>query len=237
MNGARSPAGIRGVLFDVDGTLYRLGPMRRRMMLELLLAPLTLRSWTRARRTWRILRCFRREREHLRGDRGAAVGLEQAQYEVVAKRLDLPVTEVAAIVEEWMFRRPLHLLLRCRRRGLVELLSELAERGLRLGTFSDYPVHNKLCALRIEQYFAVRLCATDARVDAFKPDPAGFQLGCQELGLPPEQVLYVGDRAELDAVGAAAAGMDCAIFGHHPANGQFRSVADVTALRELLRGS
>ncbi|MEW9527239.1 HAD family hydrolase [Microbispora sp. NPDC049125] len=42
---------------------------------------------------------------------------------------------------------------------------------------------------------------------AAKPDPAIFHAGCDLLGLPPHQVAYVGDRYDVDALGARAAGL------------------------------
>lgn len=42
---------------------------------------------------------------------------------------------------------------------------------------------------------------------AAKPSPALFLEGCRTMNLPPEQVLMVGDDAEVDAVGARRAGL------------------------------
>jgi HAD superfamily hydrolase (TIGR01509 family) len=45
-----------------------------------------------------------------------------------------------------------------------------------------------------------------------KPDPTIFLEAARRLGLPPETVLHVGDRWELDVVGARAAGMSAALY-------------------------
>jgi FMN phosphatase YigB (HAD superfamily) len=69
-----------------------------------------------------------------------------------------------------------------------------------------------LHALGLAPAVSLTLCATDPDINAFKPHPKGFLRACTLWGVPPEQVLYVGDRPEVDAVGAAAAGMPCAIL-------------------------
>ncbi|MBX6766549.1 MAG: HAD family hydrolase, partial [Actinomadura rubrobrunea] len=42
---------------------------------------------------------------------------------------------------------------------------------------------------------------------AAKPDPAIFRRACAGLGLAPHAVVYVGDRLDVDALGAASAGL------------------------------
>jgi FMN phosphatase YigB (HAD superfamily) len=60
---------------------------------------------------------------------------------------------------------------------------------------------------------SLALCATDPDINAFKPHPKGFLHACARWGLPPAEVLYVGDRPEVDALGAVQAGMPCALLG------------------------
>ena len=40
-----------------------------------------------------------------------------------------------------------------------------------------------------------------------KPDPSIFLAACTRLGVPPQQVLHVGDHEEMDVVGAISAGL------------------------------
>jgi FMN phosphatase YigB (HAD superfamily) len=60
---------------------------------------------------------------------------------------------------------------------------------------------------------SLTLSATDPEINAFKPQPKGFLHACALWGLPPAEVLYVGDRPEVDAIGAVNAGMPCALLG------------------------
>jgi HAD superfamily hydrolase (TIGR01549 family) len=139
--------------------------------------------------------------------------LDVLQFERVAARLDIDAREVERVITEWMMRRPLKHLRLVRRRGLLQLLSHLAARNIRIGALSDYPVHEKLRALGVADYFSLGLCTTDREINAFKPHAKGFQYACEHWGIAPQEVLYVGDRPETDGVGAAAAGIRCVIVG------------------------
>lgn len=210
-----SPAFSReyaGVVFDLDGTLYRQSPLRRRMVVELALSP--LRSGPlEAARSMRILKVFRQVREELRELGRPVVSLADLQYRTPAERLGADPGHVRRVVEDWMFDRPLRHLLPCRRHGTVELLEQLRACGLRLGVFSDYPPDSKLAALGLEGMFDVTMSAVDPSINAFKPHPRGFEASAQALGLDPGDVLYVGDRADVDGEGARAAGMACSLLG------------------------
>ncbi len=205
-------ARVRAVVFDVDGTLYRQGPVRASMALELLAAPLLLRSIGRARRAWRAIGAYRRAQEELRGAADPRPDLARAQLRRAAERSGVPEAEVEAIVAEWMERRPLRHVRRFRRRDVPAFLDFLDARGIEAGVLSDYPAEAKLEAMGLASRFATVLCTTGPGIGAFKPHPRGFLRACEALGLPPAEVLYVGDRTEVDAAGALAAGMPCAII-------------------------
>jgi HAD superfamily hydrolase (TIGR01549 family) len=204
-------AAVRGVLFDLDGTLYRQAPLRRRMAAELLASPLA--GPLSALRAARGVALFRRTRETLRAEPG---GVGRLQYALPAERLGVDPAVVEGWVREWIHERPLRHLRRLRAAGLEELLDALAGRGLRFGVFSDYPARDKLEALGVGGRFDPVLCATDPEIDAFKPNPRGFLRACELWGLDPRQVLYVGDRADVDAEGARRAGMPCVLVGGSP---------------------
>jgi FMN phosphatase YigB (HAD superfamily) len=107
----------------------------------------------------------------------------------------------------------------CRATGLDGLLAAIDRAGLRAGILSDYPAGPKLAALGLAGRFTPVLSATDPEIDAFKPSPRGYLRACEIWGVSPSEVLFVGDRADVDAAGAAAAGMPCAIVGRAPAAG------------------
>ena len=203
---------IRAVLLDIDGTLYYQQSLRALMAFELSTAPFALGSIREALRVWRILKCFREGREELRTMKDSSAPLVSLQYSLVAERVCESPSEVEIVVREWMFRRPLKYLRICRRRGVKEFFQLAAGKGLRTGVFSDYPVREKLQGLGIHTPLTVELCATDPEINAFKPNPKGFLYACHLWNLDPPEVLYVGDRYDVDACGAKAAGMPYVIF-------------------------
>ena len=205
---------IRAVLLDVDGTLYYQDRLRSLMALELCTLPAMQMSYRAAYEAWRALSTFRRVREELRGLGEAEVCLARWQYVAAAQRAGWNTTALESLVAEWLYQRPLKYLRLCRRRGLTAFLTFLEHRGMQVGVFSDYPVMDKLRGLGCAERMSVALCATDPEINAFKPSPKGFLRACTLWGLRPEEVLYIGDRPEVDAVGAANAGMPCAILAH-----------------------
>ena len=206
-------ASIQAVLFDLDGTLYRQRPLRLRMMASLAAAPLQLRSLRKARTTWRAIRSFRRVRESLRDLGDGCATLEREQYTRAAQDAGISPDVMERIVVDWMHQRPLRHLRRHRQPGTVALLDALSAADIRTGVFSDYPADDKLEALELSDRFSPVLAATDADIHAFKPHPAGLLAACRIWDIAPSAVLYVGDRPDVDAAAARAAGMRCAIIG------------------------
>jgi HAD superfamily hydrolase (TIGR01509 family) len=199
---------IRGVIFDLDGTLYSQPMLRSLMAAEMALLPLLspIRGW----RCVHALASYRRAQESLR--QRAAVRSDD-QLVIASREAGLPLAEVEQIVSEWMIDRPLKYLRFCRMRGLMPLLNFLAGARVRLGVLSDYAPLEKLRALGLADRFSPVLCSTDPGIGALKPSPRGLLHVCRAWRLDPAEVLVVGDREDVDARSAAAAGMPCVIVG------------------------
>jgi len=223
-------AGLKTVVFDVDGTLYKQGPLRRAMAMRLLRA-YAFRP-IRGLRTLRILSAYRQAQEHLR-DAPASVDLADAQIRVACERTRIERSLVAECVARWMEHEPLTCLGRFVWPGLVDFVTACKARGLRLAALSDYPADAKLEALGLTGVFEVVLCAQSPVIGVFKPHPRGLQVALERLGTPASQSLYIGDRAEVDAAAAAAAGMPCAIVTQRRTASSQRSWIEVSDYAEL----
>lgn len=201
---------IRAVLFDLDGTLYRQSPVRALMALEMLTLPLSRPMAATA--VVRTLRSYRRAQEDLRRHQVQG-SIASAQVSRAAEAAGLSHADVEAIVTEWMVQRPLKYLRRCILPGVTTMLKVLDRAGVPSGLLSDYPALRKLEALGLAGRFSPVLCSSDREINRFKPDPRGFLVAAEGWGLPPSEVLMVGDRYEVDFVGARAAGMPCVLIG------------------------
>jgi HAD superfamily hydrolase (TIGR01549 family) len=200
---------VQAALFDVDGTLYRQGPVRACITAEMALHFAGSGRVRALKRHASVLMAFRAVREELRLLGRASAPLAELQYDETARRTGCPAREVRQMVEEWMMRRPVKYLRLARRDDVAGLLAILKRSRIRLGVLSDYPADAKLVSLGFGGVFGLRLCTTDPDVNAFKPHPGGLLRACERWGLPPSEVVYVGDRADVDARAAAAAGMRC----------------------------
>ena len=223
------------VLLDVDGTLYRQAPLRAAMALELGVSPLRGMPGS-ALTTWRVLKVFRQVREELRSAGRTASPLEDLQYDAAAERAGVDASLVRDTVREWILTRPLRYLGVCRRPAVEEALQSLVRERIPVGVFSDYPADAKLDALGISRFVSLRLSATDESINAFKPHPRGFLAACEHWGVSPDRVVYVGDRPDVDAEGAAAAGMPCLIIGRRTDGNTFSALPSFHRLeRSLVR--
>lgn len=100
----------------------------------------------------------------------------------------------------------------------------------------------KLRALGIRDRLEVMLCADE--LGHAKPAPEAFLAACDALGLAPGEVAYVGDRHDLDACAADAAGLwgiwldregavPCALAAPGPRPGPGTAARRISALGEL----
>lgn len=212
-------------LVDLDGTLYRARPLKAAMAVELAL---------RGRRAIPVIREFRRQHEETRSapldrERSKHSGAEAStasstvgstrsgsarsspydrQIEQTARQLGLPSEDVRAVVERWMIVRPCAYLTRFRRAALLAEIGKFREAGGRTALVSDYPARAKLAAVGAADLFdAVIANGEPGGPRHLKPDPEGYLLAADRLGVPPERCLVIGDRDDADGVAARSAGM------------------------------
>lgn len=190
--------GVRLVVFDVDGTLYRQTPLRLRMARDLALHALSRLDL----RTLAVLRRFRRLREEL-GEARIEGFAERLIAETAADCGRTP-DEVRAIVARWTDRHPLPYLLRSRYAGLPELFAGLRRHGKAIGVLSDYPAAAKLAALELAADHVVT--ANDPDIGVLKPHPKGLATLIARATATPAEALMIGDRAERDGLVAQQVG-------------------------------
>jgi HAD superfamily hydrolase (TIGR02253 family) len=96
--------------------------------------------------------------------------------------------------------------------GVKETLAELKKMGLKLAVVSDgvrLKAWMRLNAAGLDKYFDVVVTHEDTCKK--KPCPEPFQKALKELGLRPDECLFVGDWPERDIEGAKAVGMQACL--------------------------
>jgi putative hydrolase of the HAD superfamily len=90
--------------------------------------------------------------------------------------------------------------------GAAAACRALADAGLRLAVVSNWDVDLRVHLADLGLTAIVEAVITSAEAGAPKPDPAIFELALATLGVPPEDVVHIGDAAA-DEEGARAAGV------------------------------
>jgi len=88
----------------------------------------------------------------------------------------------------------------------------------------------KLRRTGLTTYFEAVL--TSGEIGASKPYPEAFQLACERLRVEPETVLYVGDRLDVAARAASAAGLT-GVWLNRSASDDDPCQPTIASLREL----
>lgn len=86
------------------------------------------------------------------------------------------------------------------------------------------------------KYLGIELSLFDPMIACYdhewvKPEPAPFLYAAEKLGLKPEEILYVGDRKDVDVEAAQAVGMKAAYVGGEDASAE----VSCETIEELLR--
>jgi putative hydrolase of the HAD superfamily len=188
--------------FDLDGTLY---PNYR---FYIRLVPFILKEL-------RLLRAFGKARDRLRagekppGPDGGTVDFYDRQARFMAEILNQAPGPVKEKVDRLIYKgwEPVFKKVKLYPQ-VIETLLALKEGGVKLGLLSDFPPETKLQYLNIPDLWDTVLCSEI--IGALKPDPLPFEELARRMGLPPEQILYVGNSFAYDVVGAKKAGMKAA---------------------------
>jgi len=193
--------GLKLVIFDVDGTLYRQSKLRRIMLFKLL-SYYSIRPWKY--KELLILHHFRLEREKRSDFTGD--NLQEEQYSWCAVQTNATPKEVKKVVDKWIFNAPNKYLKSCLYPGVAKFFDDLKSLGIKTAVYSDYDATEKLKYMGLQ--VDLDISSTDARVNAFKPMPNGLNLILDELQITQKNTcLFIGDRFELDGRCAERAGI------------------------------
>jgi len=112
--------------------------------------------------------------------------------------------------------------------GGLQVIRRLYERGYRLGIISNLIGENEIPDwLRedgLAQYFEAVVLSSVCHIR--KPDPEIYRMGCEALGLEPEECVSVADNLGRDITGAKAVGMGANILFISPEKLAKKTITD-----------
>lgn len=149
------------------------------------------------------------EAERIRGEAHREVGAPE-RFDMLFGRLGLEPSRVSAQARELLLAthmRELSKAVECPDHH-PELLAEL-KRGYRLAVVSNFD-YAPTCRAILEREGIGQLFDTIVISDEVgwrKPKPVIFETALRRMGLRPAEALFVGDRADIDVLGARGVGM------------------------------
>ena len=207
--------GVRAIVFDVDGTLYYSeGYLRHltRAIIEVL-AELMEVDLRRAELIFHSVKS--RVKTVSMGLK--LLGIDRRRfYEMVVER-----------VEPCKYIRP--------RPELKKLLADLRDKNIKIGCHTNSSrrlaeMVLRCLGLRLEDFDLVITC-DDAEP---KPSEDGYLMAMKILGLRPNEILYVGDRWEVEVEPAKRLGMRTALVSQKPHGDPDMYLGDVMELLDRL---
>lgn len=189
--------GIKAVIFDLDGTLYR----KSGLPLKLICSDL---------RHMFVLGNERKARAELKG---RWFGDEQAYYDALYERVAQLSHISRCMAKRWYEQGYMPSMQRVLRRcysiepWVEGLLSDLRRQGIKLAVYSDYGCLNeRLEALGFDRRW-VDVTADAPSLGGLKPCKQSGDRICEMLGVAPAEILMVGDRDDTDGETARRCGM------------------------------
>lgn len=199
INDSLHDAVIRGVIFDLDGTLYHMkwfmGPM-----LALMLFPHSIR-----------LQRYMRVRKHFAGKE--MLSEEKLLWAIAEKLSGKHTKENGEKIVAWIRQRfypafeNVMPLLQGSRPGLVEVLCYLKDRDIKIAVLSDFAhIKERLRGLNL-QCDLFDIIKSSESCGALKPHPRPFLEIADAWNVAPANVLVIGDRHDTDGIAAENAQM------------------------------
>lgn len=155
---------------------------------------------------------------------------ESGDYELWAKWLlpELPKEKLEEICHEMTYQYRQVKGLRHVVDGGVEVIRTLRDRGYKLGIISNLigedEIPNWLREDGLDVYFDAVVLSSVCHIR--KPDPRMYQMGCDQLGLRPEECVSVADNLNRDITGAKAAGIGANVLFISPEKLAKKTITD-----------
>jgi HAD superfamily hydrolase (TIGR01549 family) len=190
---------VKGIIFDLDGTLYRM-PWYMKPLITLKLFPHCLR-----------LPIYMSVRDKFAGkDMGTGEALMSALAQSLSKKIR---GSTPARMRQWIYDdfyrcfESVMPLFTGSRPGLADTLAGLREKHVRLAVLSDFNrVAERLSKLEIDTSLFDIIEAAE-KTGSLKPSPLPFTGIAETWGIPAEHILVIGDRHDTDGIAAEKAGM------------------------------
>ena len=187
--------GIKVIAFDIDGTLYPAYRLNVRIIGHFIAHATQFLHFGLVRRQLRRTAPLSNFFEY--------------QARLLAKRLKVDSETAKKILDDMAYSGLAKYFKNIKTyENVYETFEKLKEAGYRLALLSDFPPEQKgeLWGLKP---FCDKILSTE-KIGALKPSKYPFGILAMELGVKPEEILYVGNSAKYDVMGAKNAGMKTA---------------------------
>ena len=184
--------GIKAIAFDIDGTLYPAYRLNIRIVKHFFAHAIEFLHFGLIRRQLR---------------RTAPLGdLFKYQAILFGKRMNMSSDEAMERLDKTAYSglekyfkdvKPY--------KDVLETFQKLKEAGYRIALLSDFPPEQKGELWGLKPY-CDKILSTE-KIGALKPSKYPFGILAMEMGLKPQEILYVGNSAKYDVMGAKNAGM------------------------------
>lgn len=207
------------MLLDMDGTLYYQRKMQILMGLEMVGFAICHPASLWKLRTISVFRKIREaagdewaenEKNRVKTADEGKEGLLYKHFEKTAEKMGKTTEEVAHVIEEWMFKRPLKHMSACRDSFLCEKVAEWRNKGKKVVVYSDYPAKEKCNALGIMPDGVYS--SEQENIGKMKPSAKAVEVIAEDFSMEKEAMLAVGDRYSKDGKMAEYAGIDYLIL-------------------------
>lgn len=203
---------IKAFIFDVDGTLYQQGKLHKLIIIRIIKYFFT--NPVSAIEAIVSILSYRYSLEKLRSMQSIDGLLTDKQLEIASDACFLKIKKIKHHIVRWMEIEPFDLFHKVKYPFSDSFFNEAKKRGYKLAVLSDYPINNKLVALGWDYLFDIGISSQDININKLKPNPYGMNHIINMFGLTPEEVIYVGDRYDIDTETAYNAGVECIIIGN-----------------------
>jgi putative hydrolase of the HAD superfamily len=199
---------IKAVSFDIDGTLYPASAIFLRLFMQGLPKIKLLAAFSKVRQE---LRTLLTKPEFLSRNIDSMEALHRFQANLTASLLKRDPQQVYEDIETFFYSTSTEAFTAIKPfPAVAPVLDNLREKGFPLGALSDFPGDRKLRLLGLAEKFNVSM--TSEETGRVKPDRASFDLLARRLGVPNQELLYVGTSEAYDVQGAKSAGMQTALI-------------------------